>query len=87
MKKCETCNNWSPHIHYSFVGYCLKREMFYTNDFYCELFEELKIDGTIFWCKTCGSSFYIDEIEFHKDHEIFHCTYIDSSFREEIYEG
>lgn len=88
-KNCERCGNWSPHIGYSFLGFCFKKEDISFRDSFCEFFTELELKGEFFWCEDCRSILDFKELEEHRKngHRIFKHVFLDSDYREEIYEG
>jgi len=88
-RKCERCGNWAPHIKYYYLGFCAKREDISLRDFSCEFYTEIKLEGEFFWCEDCKSLISFLELESHMEmgHRIFRGVFLDSDYREEIYEG
>lgn len=88
-KRCANCNKWSPHNLYSFVGYCYEKKEMSLFESFCELFVELKFEEGFYWCETCRSIVEFEDIKEHmsKEHSIFRKAFLDSDYREEIYEG
>ncbi|MCS7144368.1 MAG: hypothetical protein NZ879_05035 [Archaeoglobaceae archaeon] len=88
-RRCAKCGNWSPHILYSFVGYCCEKKEFSFHESLCEFFIELSFEEDFVWCNTCKTLILSEESEEHlsKGHGVFKRVFLDSDYREEIYEG
>jgi len=89
MRRCESCFNWSPHIKYSFVGFCLKKGETSFRESFCEFFTELKFEEEFLYCEDCKTFIFSEELEEHleKRHCIFRSVFLDWDYREEVYEG
>uniref|UniRef100_A0A7C3UDC2 Uncharacterized protein n=1 Tax=Geoglobus ahangari TaxID=113653 RepID=A0A7C3UDC2_9EURY len=88
-KNCEKCGNWLPHIGYHFLGFCNKKVDISFRESFCEFFVEMELSGEFLWCEDCRSIISFAEFEEHKNsgHKIFRGVFVDSDYREEIYEG
>jgi len=88
-KRCSKCNNWSPHVYYTFVGYCCIKGDISHSEYLCESFTELRFEEEFLWCESCRIFISREELEDHLvcNHRVFKGVFMDRDYREELYEG